>query len=106
MHQFNHMKIRMGHWFLLLLFLPQVIKAQSSYTIPAYTAYAVPAEEMNDDGESKMFSNENGVQNWTNTDQKLQFFFKIRSKGMLQLSLLLKNDMPGNKLLAEIANHV
>ena len=80
MHQFNHMKLRTGYWFLLLLILPQVIKAQSSYTIPAYTAYALPAEEMND-GESKMFSKETGLQNWTNANQKLQFFFRIRAIG-------------------------
>jgi len=79
------------------------IKSQSPVSIPAYTAYAVPAEESNEEDESKMFSEKSGLHSWTDTRQQVQFYFKIRKTGGLGLSLLLKNDVPGNTLSASIA---
>ena len=90
--------------FLLVLFsFPLLMKAQSICSIPAFTAYAVPAEESNEDGESKMFTKQNGLQNWTNSKQEIQFYFNLRNKGVLHLALLIKNDIPGNKLSVTVA---
>ena len=89
-----------------LLMIPVFTKAQSVAVMPAYSAYAVPADESNEEGDSKMFTQKNGLQNWNDAKQVIQFYFKIRSTGKLNLSLLLKNDQPGNVLTAVIAgNH-
>ena len=76
---------------------------QKAVSIPAYTAYAIPAEESNDAGESNLFKEKAGIQNWTDTKQQIQFYFNIRSTGKLNLSLLLKNDVAGNKLTVSFA---
>ncbi len=77
--------------------------AQSGISIPACTAYAVPAEESNGDDNSNMFAEKIGLHNWTNNKQQIQFYFKIRSTGTLQLSLLLRNDKAGNTLRVSFA---
>ena len=77
--------------------------AQTRVSIPANTAYAVPAEETNEEDESKMFSEKAGLHNWADTRQRVQFYFKVRNTGDLQLSLLLKNEIAGNKLLVSFA---
>lgn len=77
--------------------------AQSSYTIPAYTAYAVPAEATDTSGNSILFEEKTGLHNWTDARQTIHFFFKIRNKGSLTLSLLAKNKTAGNQLTASIA---
>lgn len=89
--------------FAFILLLSSMVKAQSGFSIPAYTAYALPAEMIKEDGESNLFSLENGLQNWTDTKQSIQFFFKVRTPGKLRLALLLKNDIAGNKISATIA---
>ncbi|MBK7374901.1 MAG: DUF3472 domain-containing protein [Chitinophagaceae bacterium] len=90
--------------FILFFLLYQVpARSQPAVSIPAYTAYAVPEEEGTEDDESKMFSVKNGLQNWTDNKYQIQFFFRIRNKGSLQLSLLLKNDSPGNLLSITVA---
>ena len=48
-----------------LLMIPVFIKAQTVSVIPAYAAYAVPADESNEEGDSKMFTQKNGLQNWS-----------------------------------------
>lgn len=95
-----------GLWFVFLLFILSLnltVKSQTAFSIPAYTAYAVPADESNEDDESNMFSVKDGLHNWTNNGQQIQFYFKIRSKGDLQLALLLKNEYAGNSLSVVIA---
>ncbi|MGC4104480.1 DUF3472 domain-containing protein [Ferruginibacter sp.] len=87
---------------LLLLFALQT-RSQNTVTIPAYTAYAVPAEEGNEEEESTIFSAKDGVHNWADSKQQLQFYFYLRTKGKISLSLLLKNSTAGNKLAASIA---
>ncbi len=80
-----------------------IVKSQNIYSIPAFTAYAIPAEENNNEDESKLFSQKNGLHNWTNTKQEIQFYFNLRNIGNLSLSLLLKNDVPDSKLAVSIA---
>lgn len=89
--------------FIAFSLIPYATRSQSVLNIPAYTAYAVPAEGTNEEGESNMFTKQNGLQNWIDTRQHIQFYFYIRNKGTLNLSLLLKNDIAGNKLSADIA---
>ena len=76
---------------------------QQAVSIPAYTAYAIPAEESNNDGESNLFKEKAGIQNWTDTKQQIQFNYSIRNSGKLNLSLLLKNDVASNKLTVSFA---
>ncbi len=78
-------------------------RSQSTVSIPAYTAYAVPAEESTEEEESNIFSVKEGLHNWTDSKKQVQFFFKLRSKGVLQLSLLLKTGKPGNVLSVKAA---
>ena len=85
------------------LLLHNTVKSQIGISIPAFTAYAVPVEKSNEDDESDMFSVKDGLHNWTDTKQQIQFYFKIRNRGDLQLSLLIKNDNAGNRLSATIA---
>lgn len=87
----------------LLLLLSITVNAQTSFSIPGYTAYAVPVEETDSAGESKLFTKQNGIQNWSNSNQQIQFYFNIRSIGLLELSLFIKNDHSGNKLSADFA---
>lgn len=85
--------------FVTISFIPSAI-AQVTVSIPAYTAYVVPVD---DNTESKMFSKDNGIKNWTNPKTQIKFYFKIRKTGDLSLSLLLKNATTGNTLLANFA---
>jgi len=87
---------------LLLLNLWTAVNAQQ-VSIPAYIAYATPSEQNNEDGESKLFTISNGLQNWNDTKQQIQFFFRIRTIGKLDLSLFARNDVAGNKLSASVA---
>ena len=86
-----------------IMFVYTTVNAQKAISIPAYTAYAVPAEENNGAEESKMFSVKDGLHNWTNTKQQIRFYFKIRNIGKLQLSILLKTKNVGNILAVSFA---
>ena len=102
--QYQHMQIKRS---LVPLFLFSLLsfhtRAQPNVSIPAYTAYAFPAEESDSNGDSRMFSEANGLQNWTDAGREVQFFFRLRSTGKLNLSLLIKNNEGGNKLRASVA---
>ena len=92
----------------LLLFILNItavhfLYGQQTVSIPAYTAYAAPSEENNDEGESNLFSEKEGLHNWAHTKQQIQFYFNIRNTGKLNLSLLIKNNFAGNKLTASFA---
>ena len=76
---------------------------QTNVSIPACTAYAVPAEASNKNDKSILFSEKNGLQNWGSKEQQVQFYFNLRKTGQLKLALLLKNDMAGNTLSATVA---
>lgn len=88
---------------LLILLSCSQVNSQTTVSIPAFSAYAEPAEESNEEDESKMFSAAKGLHNWTDVDKKLTFHFKLRSSGGLLISLFLKNDKPGNILIVTIA---
>lgn len=89
----------------MALLLPAITtRAQHPVSIPAYTAYAVPAEESSEDEESTIFSVKEGLHHWTNSAQQIQFYFNLRKTGPLSLSLLIKNQRPGNIITATIAD--
>src|SRR5882762_7815973 len=87
---------------LLIIAFTNTTKSQTSVSIPAFTAYAVSAVD-NEDNERNLFSEKNGLQNWANTSQQIQFYFNLRKTGQLSLALLLKNDVAGNKLSGTFA---
>ncbi len=80
------------------LLLPAQVK------LPGFTGYALPAEEGEEEQESVLFSEKEGLHNWTNTRQKLQYFFNAGSSGLLTLSLWAKNTQPGTVLQVSIAH--
>ena len=95
-----------GFSYILVLFMLAsyfTVKSQPAISIPAYTAYAVPVEKSNEEDESNMFTVKDGLHNWTDNKQQIQFYFKILHTGQLNLSLLLKNDIPGNSLSVSVA---
>ena len=85
---------------LLIIFtsLGIVITAQT-VTIPAYTGYAVPEEK----DASPMFSEKNGLQQWTDAKQTVSYFFYLRKAGELNISLNAKNKLAGTILKLTIA---
>jgi len=88
---------------LFFIAISKIANAQNNVSIPAFTAYAISTEENNEDEGNNLFSEKNGLQNWTDVKQQVQFYFKLRSTGKLNLSLLIKNDIAGNKLKALFA---
>ncbi len=74
----------------LFIFSIGVLTAQT-VTIPAYTGYAVPAENW----ESRMFSEKNGL-HWVDTKQQISYSFYVRNAGTLSVSLKAKNTVAGS----------
>jgi len=74
--------------------------SQNTFTIPANTGYAVPAE--ND--EESLFQPGKGLQNWTDIKQEIHYFFHIAQEGKLLIALNLKNAEAGSIISVEIAN--
>ncbi|KAK6033605.1 dethiobiotin synthase [Ostertagia ostertagi] len=71
--------------------------------LPGFTGYALPAETGTEEEESLLFSEKDGLHNWTNARQKLQYFFNVGSSGSLMLSLWAKNARVGTVLQVRIA---
>lgn len=88
--------------FLTILFLVNQVNAQQ-VSVPAYTGYATPAEKNNEDGESTMFTLANGLHNWTSLKQQVHFYFRIRTTGSIDISMMAKADAAGNKCKVSIA---
>ncbi len=88
---------------LVLTNISALAQAQTAVSIPGYTAYAVPAENPDDETTGGMFVKPAGIQNWTNPDQQIQFFCKIRHTGALQIALFTKNELAGNRITLSIA---
>jgi FKBP-type peptidyl-prolyl cis-trans isomerase len=74
--------------------------AQHSYSIPAFTGYAVP----NEMDEESLFQEGKGLQNWTDLQQEIQYFFYLKKVGTLTLELTVKNAQAGSVISVEIAN--
>ena len=87
---------------IFVFFFAPVVNAQVK--LPGFTGYALPAEESTEEGESRLFSEKQGLHNWTSTKQKLQYFFYSGSSGSLSISLWAKNSVPGTLLQVTIAN--
>jgi FKBP-type peptidyl-prolyl cis-trans isomerase len=83
------------------ILLCSAVLAQNTFSIPAYTGYAVPAEME----EESMFQQGKGLQNWTDVKQEIQYFFYLRKTGKLTLELLVKNAVAGSVVSVEMANH-
>ncbi len=77
--------------------------AQQTIKIPAYTAYAVPADQSTETEESNMFSANKGLFNWSNDKQEIQFYFKLKQIGQLNIALSLKGQNAGQKIDVGIA---
>ncbi len=63
-----------------------------TFLIPGNTGYAVPAEAYRDN----LFSSENGLQNWINTKQQVNYFFHISNPGILTIKINAKNAFSGS----------
>lgn len=83
----------------LLSIITLIISAQT-IIIPGYTGYAVPSEDVTDN----IFSAENGLQNWKNTNQIISYYFHVKKTGTLLVQLNAKNDYSGNLLNLSIAS--
>lgn len=84
--------------FSYIVFFVTEVNAQL-YRIPGYTGYAVPAEKE----EESMFSKTHGLENWTNTQQEISYSFFIRNTGILNVSLLTRNGVPGSTIKLYVA---
>ncbi|MDP1842203.1 MAG: DUF3472 domain-containing protein [Sediminibacterium sp.] len=74
-----------------------VVNAQQAI-IPAYTGYAIPAENE----ETQLFSTKTGLSNWKNTNQTISYHFFVRTPGLLNLSLFAKNAVAGSIIQVSI----
>ena len=85
--------------FLLILFFGFILNiAQAQVSIPAYTGYAVPIEASDSNDESILFNAIEGLHNWTDLQQHIQYFFYAGKEGNLKVSLFAKNVMPGGRI--------
>ncbi len=82
----------------LFVFSFITILCQSQVSIPAYTGYATPTENETEESESSLFSEKEGLHNWTNTQQRLHYYFNLATTGPLTISLFVKNNTAGSKL--------
>ncbi len=76
----------------LLFFFFYFIVQSQTFLIPGNTGYAIPAESYSE----KLFSSENGLQNWINTRQQVNYFFHVRNPGVLQIKINAKNAFSGS----------
>lgn len=78
--------------FFFFSFLSLALNAQS-VSIPAYTGYAVPAEQ----NEEEMFSEKNGL-HWTDASQQISYHFYVKNAGRLSIALRAKNSKAGTQV--------
>jgi hypothetical protein len=101
---FRDMKKLIGSTIILFVIAcTDTVRSQNKVSIPAFTAYAMPAEQSSEEEESILFSAKNGLEHWTDPNQQIQFYFDIRKPGSLDLALLIKSNVAGNKLAASFA---
>jgi FKBP-type peptidyl-prolyl cis-trans isomerase len=90
----------------LLFSFVNSLHAQTSYSIPAFTGYAIPLEKSNEDDESNLFNVKYGLHNWENKNQQIHYYFYVRNTGALNLAILLKNGTSGNVLRVKLADKI
>ena len=86
-----------------LLALSGSVNAQNNCSIPAFTAYAVPAEMNNTEDESNLIDQQNGLLHWTDRRQQIQFYFRVRNPGKLGIAIRFSNKVTGNKISISIS---
>ena len=84
------------------VFFASMVRSQTTYSIPANTGYAIPAEK----DEENLFQPGKGLQNWTDLKQEIQYFFYLRKAGSLTIDLNTKNEQLGSIISVEIAGKV
>lgn len=63
------------------------LNAQKIYTIPAFTAYAVPYEKEED----ILFNKKDSTLIWNDAHQKIEFYFKNGKQGSVNINLFVKS---------------
>ena len=89
-----------------LLFLDAKVFAQKLYVIPAFTGYAIPNEKSNEEDESSLFSEKDGLHNWSNRNQRIFYYFYLRNAGQMHIALYLRNESAGNIMFMKVNNQV
>ncbi|MBS1916991.1 MAG: DUF3472 domain-containing protein [Bacteroidetes bacterium] len=98
------MKRSIHYPFLFLLFLAtNKLSAQNLFSIPAFTGYATPLEQTNEDDEGDLFNSKTGVQNWRDKNQRLHYYCYLKNTGKLSVALLLKTEATGNHIKVKVA---
>lgn len=77
---------------LLILSLLSFSANSQQVTIPGFTGYAIPAEQQ----EEEVFNFKQRAAIWKDPNQVLHYYFYLRKKGTLQVSLLAKNKAAGS----------
>ena len=88
------------------LFLDAHVFAQKLYVIPAFTGYAIPNEKSNEEDESSLFSEKDGLHNWSNRNQRIFYYFYLRNIGQLHIAMYMRNESAGNTMFLKINNQV
>ena len=89
--------MKVCHYLLLLSLLSFSANSQP-VMIPGYTGYAVPVENQ----EGDLFNFQQKAALWKDPNQVLHYYFYLRKKGTLQVSLLAKNKAAGSLVQVSI----
>jgi len=89
--------MKLCHYLLLVSLLSFSANSQL-VMIPGYTGYAVPME--NQEGDLFNFQQKSAL--WKDPNQVLHYYFYLRKKGTLQVSLLAKNKAAGSLVQVSI----
>ena len=89
------------HFILFIcLFIASEIFSQKSVNIPAFNAYAIPAEK----DEDALFSKKDKSLQWKDTKQKIEFHFYIPNAGDIDITLLAKSAENSNSISVSCAD--
>lgn len=72
----------------VFVFSFQILSAQKVVTIPAFTAYAIPAENDEED----LFDAKEKFLHWNLKEQSIQFNFNIKNAGTLDIAIIAKTN--------------
>lgn len=84
---------------ILLSFVHSTSNGQT-ITIPGYTGYATPAE----DDDEALFSQAEGLHNWNNMKQQVDYFFYAGKKGKLLITVNARNKKGNSTVELTVAN--